>query len=160
MCVTGVNGPTCICHDGYPKSPEDICTREANGNIKFESQIVGSKDAGIRRSSGTLVGVTITVVAFIVIVVAYVYYQKIKPIFSKTNNICIQFQNPSYERQCEAFDCVSSLPPGEHEYVNPITDIQKDQYQNDINQKTGKQIIKLLNFDDEPGRNNLKHDLI
>lgn len=39
----------------------------------------------------------------------------------------MRFQNPSYDRRSEiaALDCIAGLPPGEHEYVNPVINMSK-----------------------------------
>ncbi|OAD52717.1 Vitellogenin receptor [Eufriesea mexicana] len=147
MCISRNDGPACICHNGYPKDSGSTCIEDTNTKIKFGSSIISRRNESIRYQNGTLVGIIITVVACIVIALAYFYYQKIKPNFSK-NNFSIHFQNPSYDQQNDiapTLNYISGLPPGEHEYINPVTDIQKNQNKN-ITEHNEKQ-MKLVNFD-------------
>ncbi|XP_012350206.1 vitellogenin receptor isoform X1 [Apis florea] len=149
MCVLGNNGPACICPNGYSKDSKNICSENMNTRLIFNSSLVTYKNESIRHQNGTLIGIIITVLICIIIGSAYFYYQKIKPNFSKKNNLSIHFQNPSYDQRNEiapTLNCISGLPPGEHEYVNPIIDIQKNQNEN-ITQKNEKQMTKILNFD-------------
>ncbi|XP_033360743.1 vitellogenin receptor isoform X1 [Bombus vosnesenskii] len=149
MCVSGNNGPACICQNGYPKDSRSTCMENTNIKIKFDTRKAGRRNESIRYQHGTLIGVIISVLTCIIVASAYFYYQKIKPRFSKKNNLSIHFQNPSYQQRNEitpSFNYISGLPPGEHEYVNPIIDIQKNHNEN-IPEKGEKQMVKLLNFD-------------
>ncbi|CAL7944547.1 unnamed protein product [Xylocopa violacea] len=148
MCVSGNHGPVCICQNGYKQNSEDTCMEDKNTRIKFNSSSLTLKNQN-GRQSGTLVGIIIVGVACIVIGLAYFYYQKIKPTFSTKNNLSIHFQNPSYDQHIEtpnSFNYISGLPPGEHEYVNPVTDIRKTPNDN-ITEKQEKRVTKLLNLD-------------
>ncbi|KOX76539.1 Vitellogenin receptor [Melipona quadrifasciata] len=145
MCVSGNNGFACICHDGYPTDSKNICTENTNTKIKFNSNIASYRNESIRHQQGTLAGIIITVLACFIVASAYFYYQKIKPNFSKKNNLSIHFQNPSFDQRNE-INFISGLPPGEHEYVNPVTNIQQNKNEN-ITEKNEKQIMKMFNFD-------------
>lgn len=87
MCVLGNNGPACICPNGYPKDSKNICLENMNTKLIFNSSLVIYKNENIGYQNGTLIGIIITVLACIIIGSAYFYYQKIKPNFSKKNNL-------------------------------------------------------------------------
>ena len=87
MCVSGNNGSACICHDGHPKYSKNICTENTNTKIRFNSNITNYRNESIRHQQGTLVGIIMTVLACFIVASAYFYYQKIKPNFSKKNNL-------------------------------------------------------------------------
>lgn len=126
MCISGNNTAMCICHNGYIKN--DHCIENINTRIKFDSRTTNRKDENIRQN-GALVGVIIAIIACIIIVSAYFYYQKIKPNLSNKSTLSIHFQNPSYEHQNEiaaSLSYISGLRPGEHEYISPITDMKNE----------------------------------
>lgn len=87
MCVSGNNGPACICQNGYPKDSRSTCMENTNIKIKFDTRKAGRRNESIRYQHGTLIGVIISVLICIVVASAYFYYQKIKPRFSKKNNL-------------------------------------------------------------------------
>nr|XP_034189705.1 vitellogenin receptor isoform X1 [Osmia lignaria] len=145
MCISGNNTAMCICHDGYSKN--DNCIENRNTRIKFDSSTANERNEN-SAPNRTLIGVIITMIACIIITSAYFYYQKIKPNLSNKNSLSIHFQNASYEHQNEiatSLDCISGLPPGEHEYVNPITDIQKNQNEKKI--EGHQNLIEIMDSD-------------
>lgn len=87
MCVSGNNGPACICQNGYPKDSRSICMENTNIKIKFDTRKSGRRNESIRYQHGALIGVIISVLTCIVVASGYFYYQKIKPRFSKKNNL-------------------------------------------------------------------------
>nr|XP_012143749.1 PREDICTED: vitellogenin receptor [Megachile rotundata] len=122
MCISGNNTAMCICHDGYSKN--DNCIENSNTRIKFDSSVLSLRNEGVRQN-GTLIGIIIAMIACIIIASAYIYYQKLKPHILNKNSISIHFQNPAYEQRSEvasSMNSISGLPPGEHEYINPIAD--------------------------------------
>ncbi|XP_053978841.1 vitellogenin receptor isoform X2 [Hylaeus volcanicus] len=142
MCVLNGNNSLCICHDGHPKDSKGLCTEAINSRIKFNSRSTRS-DKSTRQQNGALIGVIVTLLVCVIGISGYFYYRKTKPSFLKQNSLSIHFQNPSYDRRDEmASLCYTSgLPPGEHEYVNPVADMTK--YKKLVIENNEKPIISI-----------------
>ncbi|KOC62359.1 Vitellogenin receptor [Habropoda laboriosa] len=129
MCVHGKDGPACICHNGYTKD-SNTCMQDTNNKIQFDSSIASRRNKDVRQQNGTLFGIITMILiglACIVLGLTYFYFRNIKPNCLKKNSLSIHFHNPLSEHNEDTFlrNCISGLPTGEHEYVNPLTDIQK-----------------------------------
>ncbi|KAK2588774.1 hypothetical protein KPH14_001654 [Odynerus spinipes] len=127
MCLLNEQGSVCVCQDGRPSGTEIECKN--NPNVKISSYVSsGQTKTNVRQDSGTITGICVTVFATMAILSAYCYYQQVKTSPTKKNDLSIHFQNPSYDQKSEvltSFNCVvSTLPPGEHEYINPIINIK------------------------------------
>ncbi|KAG7204450.1 hypothetical protein KM043_004885 [Ampulex compressa] len=127
MCVLRADGSACICQDGLPTNPTATCAKKTNETLKFVSCMANTSAKNVRQRGGPTVGIIIAVVVAIVILSAYCYYQKVKNDTSMKNDVSIRFQNPSYDQSNEVLASLScmvpGLPPGEHEYTNPVGDI-------------------------------------
>nr|XP_033342194.1 vitellogenin receptor [Megalopta genalis] len=152
MCVRGRNTPSCICHDGHLRSLNSTCEKDVNPKFKFETDVVDKKGEQIHQKNGALIGVIIVLVALIMsvaIMSGYYYYQKIKPNALKKCGLSIYFQNSTYDEQSKfatTFNGLSSLPPGEHEYVNPVISMSKKQ-DNKLIEKDENQLINIEQSD-------------
>ncbi|XP_015434155.1 PREDICTED: vitellogenin receptor [Dufourea novaeangliae] len=150
MCVLGKNNSTCICQDGHSENFKGACVQGTHTKIKFDSSVVNQRSENIDHKSGSLIGVIITLVCCIVIIViisGYFYYQKVKPSSTKKNDVTIHFQNSTYDHgnKITTFNCIS-LPPGEHEYVNPVVNMTKKQ-NGKLMQRNGKHTMNILDSD-------------
>ncbi|XP_076632440.1 putative vitellogenin receptor yl isoform X1 [Colletes latitarsis] len=130
MCVLGSNNSVCICQNGHPNDSKGTCTEDINTGIKFHLSTDNKKNS--RQQNGALIGIIVALLGCVSIMTVYLYYDKIKPTFTKKNTLNIHFQNPRYERRSEIPSHISSLPPGEHEYVNPVINIPKKQQKDEI----------------------------
>ena len=139
MCLMENNSSKCICPTRHPRDSEGTCGQDTHPNIKFISSTANRRGENVHRPSGALIATIIMIVLCIAIISAYFYYQKVRPAFSTKYNLSMRFQNPSYDRRSEiaALDCIAGLPPGEHEYVNPVINIPKNEK---VAEKNGKPI--------------------
>ncbi|CAK9805473.1 Vitellogenin receptor [Anthophora plagiata] len=135
MCTLEKHGPACICHNGYAKDSK-TCMQNTNNKIKFDTSIANPRNKNVHPQNGALFSIITMVViglACIVLGLMYFYYRNIKPNSLKKDSLSIHFHNPLCEQHNEDTalrNCISGLPPGEHEYVNPVTDIQKNKNPN------------------------------
>ncbi|XP_076641099.1 vitellogenin receptor-like [Halictus rubicundus] len=130
MCVLGKNTSTCICHNGRLENLKNTCEQDMNVKLKFDSSVANRKGEQIHHKNGLLIGVLVACVIIIIIMFGYYYYQKLKPNIFKKSSVSIYFQNSTYDEQgkfAPSFNSLSTLPPGEHEYVNPVISISKKQ---------------------------------
>ncbi|XP_078043558.1 vitellogenin receptor-like [Augochlora pura] len=148
MCIRGRNTSSCICHDGHLERLNSTCEKAANPKLKFETGVVNTKGEQIRQKNGTLIGVIVVLVACIMgiaVMFGYYYYHKIKPSTLKKFGLSIAFQNSTYDDQgkfATTINGLSTLPPGEHEYVNPVISMSEKQ-DNKLIEKHENRLINI-----------------
>lgn len=87
MCVLGSNNSICICQDGYSKDSKGICIQELNRGIKFDSSIINQRGENTHEQNGVFIGIIIVLIACIILLSGYFYYQKFKPGLLNKNNL-------------------------------------------------------------------------
>ncbi|XP_032691228.1 vitellogenin receptor-like isoform X2 [Odontomachus brunneus] len=127
MCVLKDKDAACICQDGKPIMPNNICIADTpNDEASFTSNKTYIRSEPVRHYNSTYSGLFIALVIIILILSGFFYYQRNKLKKTSLDNLSIRFQNPSYDRRDEIaatlISTASNISPGEHEYVNPIND--------------------------------------
>ncbi|XP_043487916.1 vitellogenin receptor isoform X1 [Polistes fuscatus] len=117
MCLLNEHDYTCFCQYGQTMRNDLLC--------KENSKIYGLSKHNINnnQNKGMIVGLTISLVTAITILSIYYYYLQSRINRGRNNEMSIHFQNPIYDEKKgiqNSFNYMESLPPGEHEYMNPI----------------------------------------